>query len=404
MSSHQPNRWERPLSGRGASRWNLTGNASTPSALFSSSIGIVGIAVGSDHGEADQRIWQAWLVNLLFFMGVAQAGVVCSCAFYLTQARWARSTHYRLAEAFSGFIPLSFVLFWGVYHRPLRIFPWITHPIAKKAMWLNVPFLFARDGISLLVLTLLSMWFVSLSRGPEAARWAHSADDIEMPPAAIRRLAPIIAILYCFIYSLISFDLIMSLSPLWHSTLFGWWWFATCFWSATVAMALTAVLFRRQLGAETTLTRPVVLHDLGKMVFAFSIFWIYLSFAQYLVIWYGDLPTETFFLVVRLWHQPWTILGWLAPILIWAVPFIVLMSVRTKRTPAVLGTVAVLGLIGVWDLDYILIVPSLSPDRIPFGWVELCITAGFLGAFLLCAVPGLKRVAVSAEPTVEERE
>src|SRR5579863_387675 len=366
-------------------------------------IGIIGAAVALSVG-ASNHLWQAWLVNLVFFMGIAQAGVVCSCAFYLTQARWAGSSHFRLAESFSRFIPLSFVLFWGIYFGRFAIFPWVTHPIAKKAMWLNVPFLFARDGIALLILTLLSMWFVAQSRGPEAAQWASSPEDIEMPPRGIRRLAPIIAILYCVTYSLIAFDLIMSLSPLWHSTLFGWWWFATCFWSAAVAMALTTVLMRRQLGAATTLTRPGVLHDLGKMVFAFSIFWIYLSFAQYLVIWYGDLPTETFFLVVRLWHHPLTMFGWLAPLLIWAVPFTVLMSVRTKRSPAVLGTVAALGLIGVWDLDYILIVPSLSPDKIPFGWFELCVTAGFLGAFLLCAVPGLKLLAESARAIAEERE
>jgi len=160
-------------------------------------------------------------------------------------------------------------------------------------------------------------------------------------------------------------------------------------------------VFRELLGPDASVSRPEVLHDFGKLVFAFSIFWIYLSFAQYLVIWYGDIPTETFFLVVRLWHFPWVPLGWLAPFLIWMVPFIVLMGVRPKRTPYILGTVAALGLIGVWDLDYILIVPSLSPNRIPFGWVEVCVTAGFLGAFLLCAAPGLRLAATAATSSFE---
>ena len=62
-----------------------------------------------------------------------------------------------------------------------------------------------------------------------------------------------------------------------------------------------------------------------------------------------------------------------------------------------------LGLIGVWDLDYVLIVPSLSPDTLPFGWVEVCITAGFLGAFILCAVPGLKQVASEVVAEMMER-
>ena len=355
-------------------------------------VGVVGLVAALASGAHD-RIWSTWLVNLLFFMGIAQGGVVCSCAFYLVQGRWAGVSHYRLAEAFSGFLPLAFVLFWGVFIGREYLFPWIAHPIASKAAWLNVPFLFTRDGGGILLLTVLSCWFVSISRGPDAEAWALSSSDIEMPPPAIRRLAPAIAILYCVIYSMLAFDLVMSLSPQWHSTLFGWWFFATCFWSAAVAMAFTAVRFNARLGKATVFSNPTVRHDLGKMVFAFSIFWIYLSYAQYLVIWYGDLPSETFFLVLRLWHAPWAPLGWLAPILIWAVPFTLLMSVRMKKTPVVLGTVACLGLIGVWDLYYILIVPALSPDKLPFGLVELCITAGFLGAFLLCAMPGLKRLA-----------
>jgi hypothetical protein len=359
-------------------------------------IGLIGLLAALGAGESD-RVWQVWLVNLLFFMGIAQAGVVCSCAFYLVQGRWAGAVPYRLAESFWLFLPLAVVLFGGVFIGRDHIFPWITHPLPpNRTVWLNVPFLFARDGIALLVMAILSGWFVTVSRRPESVRWTKSASDIEMPPPALRRLAPLIAILYCFTYSLFAFDLVMSLSPLWHSTLFGWWWFATCFWSAAAAMAFSAVQFRRLLGSGNTFSGPTILHDYGKLVFAFSVFWIYLSFAQYLVIWYGDFPAETFYLLVRLWHAPWSPLGWLAPILIWVVPFTVLMSVRTKKTPKILGTVAVLGLIGVWDLDYILVVPALSPNKLPFGWVELCITAGFLGAFLLCALPGLKIVASAA--------
>jgi hypothetical protein len=365
-------------------------------------IGIAGFIFALILGRS-QRVWEIWLVNFLYFNGIAQGGIVCSAAFYLTQARWAGSTHYRMAEAFSLYLALGFVLFWGVFIGRLSIFPWIIHPSPKQELWLNVPFLFARDGVALLVMTVLSLWFVSLSRRTEAHAWAARFGDIDMPPIAIRRLAPVVAILYCFIYSLLAFDLIMSLSPKWHSTLFGWWYFATDFWSATAAMGLMATLFRRVTGPGSTASAPAVLHDIGKMIFAFSIFWMYTGFAQYLVIWYGDIPTETFFIVQRFWHQPWAFLSWSTPILIWVIPFLVLLGVRPKRTPGILGTVSLLGLIGVWILNFILVVPSLSRDRLPFGWIELTITAGFLGLFLLCAVPGLKRVATAAfEPISPE--
>ena len=365
-------------------------------------IGIAGFLIALLAGRS-QRVWQIWLVNFLYFNGIAQGGVVCSAAFYLTQARWAGSTHYRMAEAFSLYLAVGFILFWGIYIGRLSIFPWILHPSLRQQVWLNAPFLFARDGIALLVITLVSLWFVSLSRQAEAHAWASRFSEIDMPPVGIRRLAPVVAILYCSVYSLLAFDLIMSLSPKWHSTLFGWWYFATDFWSAIVAMGFMVVCFRRVLGPETSATAPGVLHDLGKLIFAFSIFWIYTGFAQYLVIWFANIPTETFFIVQRFWHRPWMLLSWSTPILIWVIPFLVLLGVRPKRTPRILGTVAVLGLIGVWILNFILVVPSLSRDRVPLGWIELTITAGFLGIFLLCAVPGLKRVATAAlEPVSPE--
>ncbi len=226
--------------------------------------------------------------------------------------------------------------------------------------------------------------------------WAVATDDIELPPHSIRVLAPLVGVLYAVVYSLIAFDLVMSLAPVWRSTLFGWYFFAGAFWSGLTAMALVATVMRRRLGENNLFTNPVVLHDLGKIVFAFSVFWIYLLFAQYIVIWYGDLPVETFFIVQRVHHMPWSPLSVACVVLIWLIPFTVLMSVRTKKSPIILGTVSALGLIGMWLERYVLVVPSLSHDVIPFGPTQFLITIGFLGAFLISAVPGLNRVAQAA--------
>ena len=95
----------------------------------------------------------------------------------------------------------------------------------------------------------------------------------------------------------------MSLSPTWYSTIFGWYVCWGGFLSAVAATALASVLLRATTpgwGAEITKPR---MHDLGKMIFAFSIFWMYLFFAQYNVIWYGNLPEETQFFELRLGSQ-----------------------------------------------------------------------------------------------------
>lgn len=355
-------------------------------------LGVVGFTLALGVGAAS-RAWQAFLVNLLFWLGIAQGGVVVSAAFYLTQGRWAGTVHYRLAEAFAGFLPLGFLLFWFLYFGRELIFPWVLHPLPDKADWLNVPFLFARDGAALFVMTALSLWFIRVSRRPDVQRWAVESDTIDMPPPAIRRLAPAVALCYAAVYTLLAFDLVMSLSPLWHSTLFGWYFFAGAFWSAIVMMAFSAVMLRRALGGRGIFGRDRFFHDLGKMVFAFSVFWVYLMFAQYLVIWYADIPLETYYVVPRVSHLPWAIPSWTALVLVWAVPFCVLLGKKPKQTPAILGTVAALGLVGMWLERYVLIVPSLSRYQVPFGWVEVLVTAGFSGAFALCALPGLKLVS-----------
>jgi len=105
--------------------------------------------------------------------------------------------------------------------------------------------------------------------------------------------------------------------------------------------------------------------------------------------------------------MPWSPLSVACLALIWLIPFTVLMSVRTKKTPAILGTVAGLGLVGMWLERYVLVVPSLSLDAIPFGPTQFLISIGFLGAFLISAVSGLNRVAkaaTSGEPVGDDEE
>jgi hypothetical protein len=357
-------------------------------------LGIAGFGVAVTHASAP-RAWEAFLVNLLFWLGIAQGGVVVSASLYLTQARWGGAGAYRLAEAFAGFLPLGMLLFWVLLPGRALLFPWVRQPLPEKAAWLNVPFLFGRDGAGLLIMTALSLWFVQVSRRADAVGWAEAADNIELPPALIRRLAPALVIAYAVVYSILAFDLVMSLSPVWYSTLFGAYFFAGAYWSALAAIGALASLGWRPQPRGGGDDRSS-LHDVGKLVFAFSIFWTYLLWSQYLPIWYAGLPEETFFVVQRVHRMPWEVLAWSALVLIWVIPFVGLMSRQAKRHPQVLGTVCVLGLIGMWLERYVLITPSLSSARIPFGWVEILVTAGFAGAFVLCTLPGLRLARATA--------
>ena len=154
-------------------------------------LGAIAFVVALLRGGA-ATAWEAYLVNLLFFLGIAQGAMVASAAFYLTQAKWGGSTPYRLGEAFAPFLWVGFLLFFGLYFGRAAIFPWVKHPIAQKAAWLNIPFLFARDGIGLGLMAAVSYAFVRISRGENARAWTIATREIEMPPHSIRVIAPIL--------------------------------------------------------------------------------------------------------------------------------------------------------------------------------------------------------------------
>ncbi len=213
---------------------------------------------------------------------------------------------------------------------------------------------------------------------------------------------------YALCYTLLAMDMIMSLSPEWVSTMFPAYFSWGGFLSAISLLTIICLVLRnsRELSGEITVSRR---HDLGKMIFAFSIFWMYLFWSQYFVIWYGNMPEETGFVAARLgsqflqdtWYmtgfwervaEPYARITLSAWVLLWVIPFWVLLGASPKKTPAILGTVAAGSVIGFWLERYILVTPSLvAPADVlagapvtPFSTIELGIGLGFPGIFFLC--------------------
>jgi hypothetical protein len=361
--------------------------------------------------------WRAFHVNFLYFAGLAQGGMVIAAIFVTVGAHWPGPVR-RIAEGLGAWVPISFLLgivgFLGRDH----IYPWIEHPIAAKQAWLNVPRLVIVDLFILGLLALFSMLFLYHSLRPTLhgvaettsgatrglfERWTKNwrGDEIERESSSrsLKRIAPALLLLYAFGFSILAFDQVMSLSPMWFSNLFGAYFSWGGFLSAVAATALLTVLHRGAPGLEGEITAGR-LHDLGKMLFAFSIFWMYLFWSQYLVIWYGNLPEETFFLEARLGSQffqdtwdidwsrlrePWVKLTLTAWLCCWVTPFWVLLGQRPKQTPAILGGVGAVVMIGFWIERNVLIWPSFAPKD-PLAWVgalQFGIALGFLGAFAL---------------------
>ncbi|MGH7906439.1 MAG: hypothetical protein ACREP6_07400 [Candidatus Binataceae bacterium] len=336
------------------------------------------------------RVWEVFLVNLLFWTGLAQGGVVFSATLYMCQARWGGPGLYRLAESGSKFLPVGFFLFWVLFGGRFVIFPWITHPIHEKSPYLNVPFMFARDGAGLFAMWILSWIFVRQSRRQQVVDWANNYESVEEAPGCVAYLAPIVGIAFVIVYCLLGIDLVMSLSPQWYDAMFPIYFAFGAYMSGVFGMGLLASLGKRPLRRDTSGERGGVLHDLGKLVFGAGSFWAYLLFAMYLVIWYGDIPKETFFAAPRVNYAPWGAIGWSATGLIFVLPFFFLMSKKAKQSPYVMGFVCFGSLVGVWMERYVLVTPSMSRYSIPFGWIEILVTIGFIGLFGLATISDLR--------------
>ena len=340
-------------------------------------------------GTQPERAWQVFLVNYLFWSGMAFGSVLFSATLVMTKARWGRPIK-RLAEAPVAFLPLAFLLFWVLFLGRERLFPWIQHPLPSKAAWLNIGFLFARDGIALFMLTAVSLGLVYFSvrgekkissQGVEGWKKFREQGKENLRKQAI--LAPILAILYALTLSLIGFDLVMSLSPHWYSTLFGMYFFTGAFYSALAALIFISIISVKTFGLGNFIQKNQF-HDLGKLLLAFCLTNGDFFFSQFLVIWYGNLPEETRFVINRVNFPPWNYLAWTVLALFFIVPFGTLLSKKVKMKQGPMLILTGLILVGMWLERFLLVAPSLwKRPGLPLGLSEFLISLGFLGLMAL---------------------
>jgi hypothetical protein len=378
-------------------------------------VGVIAF-VGGLASDVDTT-WRAFHVNLLYFNTLALGGLMLSCALVIIGARWAGPVRH-VAEALAAWMPIGFVLLLVQFIGRESIHTnWIHGAPPGKEGWLTITRVYTTDILILGVLTALVMVYLRTSFRPALGGFADKAirakglfaswtknwqGDEEEAAAAMRRLkvlAPIFALTYAFAYTVIVFDQVMSLNPTWFSNIFGWYFTWAGFLNGIAATALACVLLARDPAWDVEITRSRM-HDLGKMLFAFSIFWMYLFFSQYIVIWYGNLPEETQFFRRRLgtqflqetwfwvWSnldQPYVKLSLTAWLGCWVIPFWVLLGEEPKKTRSILGSVAAISLFGFWLERNVLVWPSLVPDdgMAWLGAIQIGIALGFLGAFVL---------------------
>lgn len=363
--------------------------------------GVTTFLVGILSGNA-AHTWFCFYWSLIYFMGLSVGGVMISAIFQITRATWSASIR-RLTEANVAFLPIALTLFLTTYLGRQHLFPWARSPRAGTEWWMQPGFVYVRMGLLFTVLFYFMWRFVRLSlRGDIGMAKDHSENpsrwdgffynsiterwrglplEVSEIQNRLSQRAPALVLVYALVYSLFAFEMVMAMDYKWMSNLFGGFMFIGNIygaWAILTLVTLYHVKRNKEFGEWVTTNE---LWDLGKLTFGFCMVWGYFFFSQFLPQWYGNLPEETQYLILRTREFPWKGFAWVTLSACFIVPFILLLSRDLKKTPRCIGSVAVLILIGLAMERYLLVMPQLSPGQIPFGTTEIGIFIGFLGLY-----------------------
>jgi len=344
-------------------------------------------------GQHPERAWQAYLINFLLWSAVAQGGLLFSALMHTVKARWSGPLS-GFSESFGAFFPISFILFLFLFAGRNYVFPWLHHDLHGKEVWLNLPFLFSRDCLGLLILYGLGFAYLyhslalKVNCGPPEGKirlclsqsWTRRATDPERLKKRLTLFGILYILAFALVLSLIGYDLVMALDPHWYSTLFGAYHFVKAVYVGLGALIILASIYYLRQGERTGLVESHF-HDVGKLFFAFSLLWADFFYCQLVVIWYGNIPEETSYVIERTVIAPWNRLAWTVFIVCFILPFFILLNRKVKTKPLFMILLSSMILIGIWFEHLLLVGPALNHETsgLPVGVSDLLITLGFLG-------------------------
>lgn len=325
------------------------------------------------------RAWHAYLTGYFYFFVIAIGGLFFVALQHMTAAGWSVNVR-RFCEALTAYLPVSAVGAIGVVLAGHHLYEWMDKGkvaedtlLAHKSGYLNPTFFVIR----LIVFFGGWLFFSKKIVGFSLTQDKNSDDSLTY---TARKYSVACILFFAISFSLFSVDLIMSLQPHWFSTIFGVYCFSGMF-QATMATVILYLVYAKKKGYLEGYVDQNHMHDLGKFMFAFTIFWAYIAYSQYMLIWYANLPEETIFYLPRLTGQ-WTIVSASLLLFKFVVPFMALLSRRAKRNMTYLASIAVLILIMQYVDIFWLVYPNLSRQEVILGLPEILIWLGFAGSFV----------------------
>ncbi|TXG37467.1 quinol:cytochrome C oxidoreductase [Seonamhaeicola maritimus] len=342
--------------------------------------------------QVHNRPWSALYVAAFFFMMIA-LGVLAFYAIQIaSQAGWS-PVLFRVMEGITAYLlPGGLIVLAIAFFADSHLFIWLKEGmtveghenydklVAGKAGWLNKPMFFVRG------LIFLGGWVLYRHFSRKFSIAQDTADDNRNFKKSFRIAA---GFLVFFIYteSMMSWDWIMSVDPHWFSTLFGWYVFASMFVSGITVIALISLYLKSR--GHLEFVNENHLHDVAKFMFAFSIFWTYLWFSQFMLIWYSNIPEEVTYFITRFNDYKLPFLGMVA--LNFVFPILMLMNADYKRVPWFVVMTGLVILFGHYIDIFNMIMPATVGDRWFIGIPEISSILLFAGLFIFVVFTALTK-------------
>ena len=344
---------------------------------IAAAVGIIALLWGMFISQAPaSRIWANLWMNALMFLFLGLGALFFWTVNVLGESTWQINIQ-RILESMSITIPFAIILFIIAFPGLKELFEW-THTehldsvLQKKTAYLNIPFWLVRFVVYFGLWSFFAIYLRKISLRNDNSPSAKYL-------GRVRSTSGWFMVVFAISSSMAAWDWLMSIDAHWFSTLYGWYIFSSMFVAALAVIILIAIAFKHFNVLPNINTEH--LHDLGKYLFGFSIFWAYLWVSQYLLIWYSNIPEETIYYVERV--NNFEVLFYLNVGVNFLIPFIALTTRKSKRQPAILAIVALLVLMGHYVDLYLAIMPgAVGHENAKIGFLEIGLPFFYIAAFL----------------------
>ena len=347
-------------------------------------IGVAALVTGAITDS--QRFWANLLLNNYYFLTVAIGATFWLALQYVSGSGWSAG-FLRIPMAMGTFIPVAAITMLPILFGAGHIYHWAHHDalqdpvIAHKAPYLNMPFFVARYVIFFAAWILITFLLLRYSKKEDekgGLNYFHKAQF----------LSKVYIFVLAISFSLSAFDWIMSIDVHWFSTIFAVRNFAMAFFHGTVIVTLIVIILNKL--DYLPFLNPSHLRDFSKYILVLSMIWTYMWFAQYILIWYANIPEETVYYLPRTKGE-FRPFFYAELVINFLIPFIPLLSGKLGSRAKVLVPICIALIIGQWIDLYQQIYPG-TIHRVRIGFVEVGSFLGFLGLFSLVVGWSLSRM------------